>query len=438
MGLLKRSFLNLIRSPGRTGAFVAILAVSLGLALTMYEVHGATAGQLGNIGAQIGTDITVRPAGSFGTASSGSTLLQTDVNKLKTLEHVISVESSTTTNYAGTVLTAAVPTSLPGGINAQPAPVGTTVPTRAFTFRMGIQVSGLDPADATPTLMGGGTISMVSGTYFTPDQSDADVMVVGQSLAKANNLQVGSKVDIEGTQVEVIGVYSSGQMFGDNMLIMPISTVQRLYNLDGVTTAVVSADDVSNVDAVATEIRTVFDANTADVVTATDEYNRIGSSVTNAASSSQTGMIVSFIVAAAVVLLAVLLVVRQRVREIGIFKAIGASNWRIGLQFGIETLLISLVAAVVGTGITFIFAQKVADMFTSNNSTQTGRFPGGGSGFGGGMQVISGNIGGIHVVVSPVVLLIALGAGVGLALIASIVPVWYIARVRPAEVLRNE
>ena len=41
-------------------------------------------------------------------------------------------------------------------------------------------------------------------------------------------------------------------------------------------------------------------------------------------------------------------------------------------------------------------------------------------------------------VVSPVVLLIALGAGVGLALIASIVPVWYIARVRPAEVLRNE
>jgi putative ABC transport system permease protein len=139
-----------------------------------------------------------------------------------------------------------------------------------------------------------------------------------------------------------------------------------------------------------------------------------------------------------VVLLAVLLVVRQRVREIGIFKAIGASNWRIALQFGIETLLISVIAAIVGTGLTFVFAQKVADMFTSNNSTQPGGFTGRGGGFGGGFQVISGNIGGVHVVISPVVFLIALGAGVALALVASIVPVWYIARVRPAEVLRNE
>jgi hypothetical protein len=30
------------------------------------------------------------------------------------------------------------------------------------------------------------------------------------------------------------------------------------------------------------------------------------------------------------------------------------------------TLIVSLVAAVVGTGLTFIMAQKVADMFNSN------------------------------------------------------------------------
>jgi ABC-type antimicrobial peptide transport system permease subunit len=48
------------------------------------------------------------------------------------------------------------------------------------------------------------------------------------------------------------------------------------------------------------------------------------------------------------------------------------------------------------------------------------------------------SIGGIHIVISPEIFLIALGVGLVLALIASIVPVWYIARVRPAEVLRNE
>src|SRR5208337_132646 len=109
-------------------------------------------------------------------------------------------------------------------------------------------------------------------------------------------------------------------LFGDNMIIMPIATVESLYNIDGVTSVTVQADDVSNVNTVVSEIRTIFPTSVADVVTATSEYNSIGSSVTNTASSSQTGMIVSFIVAAAVILLAVLLVVRQRVREIGILK----------------------------------------------------------------------------------------------------------------------
>jgi putative ABC transport system permease protein len=430
--LLRRSFFNLVRSPGRTGVVVAILAVSLGLALTMFEVHGATVSQLGTISGQIGTDITVRSAGSSGFESNSGTLAQADVDKLIDLAHVVSVQSSTTTSYSGDALTAATPIGLPGGTNIT-STSGQPVPTGAFNFRLRIQIEGLDVSNASPTLIGGGSITMVSGSYFTAGDADSDVMVIGQSLAEANDLQVGSQVDIEGTQVEVIGIFSSGQLFGDNMIIMPVSTVQRLFSLDGVTSVTVSADDVSNVDAVVSEIRTIFDTNTADVVTATDMYSRIGSQVTNAASSSQTGMVVSFIVAAAVILLAVFLVVRQRVREIGIMKAIGASNWRIGFQFGLETLLISLVAAVVGTGLTFIFAQKVADLFTSGGTT------GQSSGmFGGGMRVFGGTIGGIHIAISPEIFLTALGVSLALALIASIVPVWYIARVRPAEVLRNE
>ena len=45
-------------------------------------------------------------------------------------------------------------------------------------------------------------------------------------------------------------------------------------------------------------------------------------------------MIVAFGVAALIILLSVFLVVRQRVREIGIMKALGASNWRLGSVLG--------------------------------------------------------------------------------------------------------
>ena len=136
MGLIRRSFFNLVRSPGRTLAVVAILAVSLGLVLTMFEVHGATAGQLGTISGQIGNQITVRPAGSSGFDTGSGTLAQTDVDKLNSLADVASVQSTTSTTYSGTVLTAAVPTSLPGG---QPVPTRIAGTGGAFTFRMGIR-----------------------------------------------------------------------------------------------------------------------------------------------------------------------------------------------------------------------------------------------------------------------------------------------------------
>ena len=96
---------------------------------------------------------------------------------------------------------------------------------------------------------------------------------------------------------------------------------------------------------------------------------------------------------------------RQRVREIGILKAIGASNWRIGLGFGIETLMISLLSAIIGAGLSIFLAEAGITDFKVTH------------------------ISGIFVA--------AIGIAIVLGFIASIIPVWYIGRVKPAEVLRN-
>jgi len=44
----------------------------------------------------------------------------------------------------------------------------------------------------------------------------------------------------------------------------------------------------------------------------------------------------------------------------------------------------------------------------------------------------------VNVAVSPEIFLYALAIAIGLALIATVVPAWYVGRVRPAEVLRYE
>jgi len=412
MGVVRRAIRNLIRSPLRTGGIVAILSVSIGLALIMVTVHGATENQLGSIGTQIGTEITIQPAGRFGMMGGNGTLAQEDVDKLSDISHVVSVQESVQTQYTGDSLESAVEQ---GGQGGGSFPGG---------FRMGIMVMGFDTATENPTLTGGAQMDIVEGRYFTADENDADVMIVGQALADKNSLTIGSTVGINGTPVGVIGIYDSGQVFGNNMLVMPIGTVQRLFSLSGVTSVTVQADDVNNVDAVVSSIREIFPESVADVTTAQDMYQRINSSVASAQSTSQMAMIVAFIVAGVVILFAVFLMVRQRVKEIGILKAIGASNRQIELQLGGEALGMSVMAAIIGALITYPLAQKVANLLVAS--------PGGG--FGGGITRVAG----INIAVSPEVFLYALGIAIALAVAASIFPAWYISRIKPAEVLRYE
>jgi putative ABC transport system permease protein len=422
MGVVYRAIRNLIRNPLRTVAIIVILSVSIGLALIMVTVHGATENQLGSIGQQIGTGITVSPAGRFGTMGGNGTLAQEDVDKLSDIPHVVSVQESVETQYTGSNLESAVEQGTFGGQGGGPV-----IRTR------GIMVMGFDADTETPTLMGGGQMNITEGRYFTSDENDADVMVVGQALSDKNSLTIGSTVSINGTSVEVIGIYDSGQVFGNNMLIMPIGTVLRLFNLDGVTSVTVQADDVNNVDAVVSSIREVFPTSVADVTTAQELYQSINSSVAGAESTSTIAMIAGLAVAVVVILFSVILMVRQRVKEIGILKAIGASNRQIGLQLGGETLAMSVMAAFIGALITYPLAQKVANLLGASSGEGFGIRAGGGF-FGGGVTSFAG----INVAVSPEVFLYAVGIAIALAVVASIFPAWYISRVKPAEVLRYE
>jgi len=436
MSIVWRSLRNLFRSPLRTTVMVALLAVCIGLVLIMATVHGATQNQLGSIGTQIGTQINIWPAGFGGIQGlipmgGSKTLDQKDIDKLSDIPHVASVRASVETTYNGDSLKSAVDGGPGGGASSGSTGSG-------FVVGMPIMVSGFDAATKNPKLMGGADLKIVEGRYFTSDENDANVMVVGKDLADKNGLKVGSKVDIEGTSVEVIGIYDTGTVFGNNMLVMPIVTAERLFKLDGPTSVIVEADDVRNVDKVVDSIREVLPEDVADIVTAKDLYESINGSVTNAESTSTIGMIVAFVVAGVVVLFSVVLMIRQRVKEIGILKAIGASNWRIGLQFSLETLAVSVVGAIIGALITYPLAQKVADLMVGGNST-------GGVAAGGSFEVssgstdlVGGSIGGLHVAVSPTVFLYALAIAAALAIVASVLPAWYIGRVRPAEVLRNE
>jgi len=93
---------------------LVILAVSLGLALVMFEVHAASASQLSKISGNVGNTITVRPAGSSGFGGGGggggdsTPLPQAQVDQLSSLPHVTAVQETVSTSYTGSDLVSGI------------------------------------------------------------------------------------------------------------------------------------------------------------------------------------------------------------------------------------------------------------------------------------------------------------------------------------------
>lgn len=466
MKTANRAFRTLIRSPLRSSMLVAVLTVSVGLALIMITVNQAFAKRLDDIKSQAGTSITVRPAGSFGggffdrgggdnggpntlsgaTPSQGTqgntntapatptALTAPDITKVQSIPHVADVAQHITVRYSGTDLVAATP-------QAQRAQGGGG--RGGGGFQRPILITGTDDP-STLTTVGTQDSTITAGSAFTSDQTDQDVALVGQTLATANNLTVGSTFPLNGATFQVVGIYTTGTQFGDNAFFIPLATAQTVFQRPGeIDEAVVHADTVDNVNAVADGIRATLGTNNVDVTTELQTFQRISAPLSDAKNSSRIGMFVALVASAAVILFSIGLVARQRIKEIGILKAIGASSWHVVGQFGIETAAVSVVAALVGALATFPLAQSVANGLVSSPSTGGGRAGFGGGGGGGRAALAAANparglLGNVGVAVSPEIFLYAIAIAIGLALIASVIPAWYVGRVKPAAVLRHE
>jgi putative ABC transport system permease protein len=449
-----------------------VLGVSIGLALIMITVNGAFAERLDDIRASVGTDVTVRPAGTFGGGgftfrvgpggpdsgtvtpddSSGDdsdtaqpTITDDDLNQLTSIPHVASITRQITAQYTGDSLK---------GAEIEP-PAG--APAGVQTFTPPILVTGTDDPNKL-TAIGDQDTTITSGRTFSGDDSGENVAVIGKSIADANSLEAGGTFTLDDPDgnpvtVTVIGIYTTGTTFGDNAIAMPIDTVRELFDRGNeVDQATVRADSVDNVEQVSNDVKSALGEDKADVTTAQSLFASISAPLSDAKNSSEVGMYAALVASAIIILFSIGLVARQRIREIGILKAVGASNWNVVSQFSFETVVVAVFAALAGAIATFPLAQTVADNLVSDTSAAGPQLtgPGGdvarGGGSGGaffisdpaGAADANGLLDNVNVAVSAEVFLYAIAIAIGLALLATIVPAWYVGRVRPAEVLRHE
>ena len=217
---------------------------------------------------------------------------------------------------------------------------------------------------------------IASGEMFNErDQKlRAKVAVVGNTVIKnmfGEDDPLGKTVRINAIPFKVIGVFEgkgldSDGVDQDDILLIPItSMLRRLLNQNYISTIYAKADSRENIDRVALKIKTLLRDRHKISDDAEDDFTIISQLDLENLKAETSELFTRLIVGVAAIslvvggigILAVMLIsVKERTREIGVRRAVGATKGDIVGQFLFESILIGLFGGcsgvVLGVGIT--------------------------------------------------------------------------------------
>ena len=205
---------------------------------------------------------------------------------------------------------------------------------------------------------------LARGEYITASDVDTRrrVAVLGSTVVRrvfGDVDPLGRQVSIAGVRFRVIGVFAPvGSTFGvdrDTEVHIPVTAAQRLFGVDRIDALAVKApraDDVEPLQGKLTAaLRDKYDGEEFSAVTQTQILGTIGRilGLLTLVLAAIAG--ISLLVGGVGVSNIMLVSVRERTREIGLRKALGARQRDILLQLLIEAVLLCVVGGLIGIGL---------------------------------------------------------------------------------------
>ena len=226
-----------------------------------------------------------------------------------------------------------------------------------------LQINGVYPSYGD---MLSGT-KIVNGRFFSQNEWDLQrrVVIVGGKVREGffdGESPIGKKIKIGGVTVEIIGELKEqgmGMVPGgtlDNLVIMPSTTFKRILTRWGFDELVLQTkpedlnkakEEVAMIMRVARKLRPDQDDNFS--VNSADAYQSQFDSLKTAIAAMGfmvTG--ISLVVSAIGIMNVMFVSVKERTKEIGLRKAMGASNNNILIQFLSEAIAISIIGGTIG------------------------------------------------------------------------------------------
>lgn len=335
-GSLLRGVRNPFRSATRALVVVLLLSFVTGLLALMVQATLASRQQIALMEGRVRTLIELREAGAFGTGGfGGDKPIGHDRFSIGTLETVRKIPSAQ--NLARVDEYVYTPQVDPSKKNAYAMVIG---------LHPGAALRAIGEVDYE-------NARIVAGRNLRAGDENADVAIVGrlyavQRLGVTDPSALGreqNEIVLNGRRFNIIGIYTTANDFGDNHVFIPINAFRAAYNSGKRLSKIfVTVDSVGNVDRVVEELKgALFEE--ADVVTAPEAVSTARTTLGTLAVSSAYAAILLFAIGAVVIVFVMVLSTRERIREIGTLKAIGASNREVALQFASEAFALSGLGA---------------------------------------------------------------------------------------------
>jgi putative ABC transport system permease protein len=241
------------------------------------------------------------------------------------------------------------------------------------------EVRGVFTQGTTSEFLQTATASFKQGRFFTDTESrgGANVCVLGYDVAEVlfpNQSPLGQTVRIDGNPFRVVGVYTKqGSFLGlfsfDTYAVVPLAAFQKVFSSRLDTSIRVKMKDKNKLNAardeltgymrrvrrLAPEQKDDFSVNAQDAVRSTLDPIKAGIAM---AGLFITGL--ALFVGAIGIMNITYVSVKERTREIGTRKALGARRRTILLQFLIEAVSICLVGGLAGVVLTWLVSVAVA------------------------------------------------------------------------------
>jgi putative ABC transport system permease protein len=266
------------------------------------------------------------------------------------------------------------------------------------------------------------SLDLAEGRFFTEEEvkEETPVIVLGQTVKQilfGDESAVGKKVKIKGLDFTVVGVLKEKSLIGFNFDERAYTSYQMVAdttNLKNASMIFLKANSTDGIEAVRQKVAQVISKNHGGVqdfgLVAAEGALHIIETISTLVTAIAVGITgVSFLVGGIGIMNVMLLTVKERTREIGIRKAVGAKWWHILLQFLLEAMYISVFGCVIGLAGSYGLLQWLHHAFPVLSS----QFP---------LQIVEG----------------CLLFSIILGILFGIIPAFKALRIKPIDALRYE